>query len=251
VATGYSRNYSRSLDPQFWKTIGFFHGGSLLSKGICSPILNELGLRTAAQPPTECRTLSKGKSKQTGPAVLAAWKCPTKRANRPVLRGSTNDVEGRVWERLFLLHVTAGCKISKPVKGDEIVVTSSYAAEDFETNASAPICLATAGTSCTLKNTILVDGQSAVFPQQLQSRSSQALSGRGLPRQVKALELWQSPRHRLQPLHIPANRVSPRLGLVGPYAELHCHPRSGDAAAHPPSRSNSTKGQTHRNTANQ
>jgi hypothetical protein len=38
--------------------IGFPHGGSLLSKRVCSPILCESGLRTAAQPPTECRTLS-------------------------------------------------------------------------------------------------------------------------------------------------------------------------------------------------
>jgi hypothetical protein len=38
--------------------IGFLHGGSLLYQRIRSPILNESGLRTAAQPPTETRAPS-------------------------------------------------------------------------------------------------------------------------------------------------------------------------------------------------
>jgi hypothetical protein len=40
------------------RVIGFLHGGSLLFQRIHSPILSESGLRTAAQPPTECWTPS-------------------------------------------------------------------------------------------------------------------------------------------------------------------------------------------------
>jgi hypothetical protein len=40
--------------------IGFLHGASLLYQRIRSPILNESGLRTAAQPPTETWAPSRG-----------------------------------------------------------------------------------------------------------------------------------------------------------------------------------------------
>jgi hypothetical protein len=49
--------------------IGSFHGGSLLSKRIRSPILCESGLRTAAQPVTEYRTPS-----YTTQRYINAWK---------------------------------------------------------------------------------------------------------------------------------------------------------------------------------